>query len=145
MFDAESFLNQTTAAANATVIPPVPEGEYIAIIKSLKARVNNDGSVVMDVTWDIDDQNLKEQLKRKMITTRQSVWLDLDSSGNLASGEADNVALGRLRAAVGQNKEGTDWSPQMLIGKAAKIKVGHQVDKQTSEIRDQVKAVTALN
>lgn len=145
MFNAEQFLNATTKSASSTVVKAVPPGEYVGQVSDLKVRVNKDGSCVMDVLWEIPDANLQEELKRKKIITRQSVWLDLDAAGNLSEAEGTNVPLGKLRKALGQNNSGDEWSPNMMIGGVAKITVVEDINKETNDILDRVRNVTSLN
>jgi hypothetical protein len=145
MFNAESFLNATTKNATSTVTKPVPPGEYVGQISDLKVRQNRDGSAVLDVLWEIPDANLQEELKRKKIITRQSIWLDLTPNGDLDEAEGTNVALGKLRKAVGQNEAGQEWSPLQLIGQVAKINVVEDVNKETNDILDRVKSVLPMD
>lgn len=143
-FDPELFGNTTFSEPNATRVAPCPEGTYPAMLKDWKTRVLDDGRVVMDVTWDVDDAGAKEKTGRSAITVRQTVWLDFDANGGLMFGEGKNVGLGRLRDAIGQNAKGQPWSPNMLKGKAAKVKVTHRLDKETGDVYDQVSAVTKM-
>jgi hypothetical protein len=142
-FDPELFMNTNFAEANATKVIPCPAGEYNGIIEDVKTRVLDSGQVLMDVVWNIDDVKAKEKSGRDKLTVRQSVWLDFEN-GNLAFGEGKNVGLGRLRAALNQNAAGKPWSPAMLKGQVAKVKVTHRPDKTTGDLYDQVSAVSAL-
>lgn len=145
-FDPELFMNTSFDQESATRVMPCPVGEYTAQVKDVKTRVLGNGSVVMDVTWVIDDANARQITGRKEITSRQSVWLDFDEGGNLAFGEGKNVGLGRLRKALNQNKAGQPWSPSMLKGGVAKVKVAHTPSKDNPEdMYDNVVAVAALS
>ena len=42
-------------------------------------------------------------------------------------GKGKNVALGRLREALGQNTPGKPWSFGMLVGQVAKVAVKHRI------------------
>lgn len=143
-FDPALFMQTSFTEENATKLVPCPAGEYNAQIKDVKTRLLDNGSVVMDVTWTIDDQAVREATGRKEVTSRQSVWLDFDN-GNLAFGEGKNVGLGRLRKALNQNTAGQPWSPSMLIGGVARVKITHTPDKKTGDIYDNVVAVSALS
>lgn len=123
-FDPEMFLNTQTEDANETQFQPIPENEYTAVIDDLKPRVVND-KPVLDVVWAIDDEGVKAETGLDKPTVRQTIWLDVDSSGNLEAGKNKNISLGRLRDALKQNEPGKPWSPQMLLGNVARINVTH--------------------
>jgi hypothetical protein len=73
----------------------------------------------------VTDQRVKEKLKRESVKVRMRLSLDLSDAGGLATGPNKNVALGRLRDALNQNKPG--WTPQQLLGAGPFIgKVTHQ-------------------
>ena len=126
MFDTENFLNQTVEGKLDTETPVVPEGEYPAHIEDVKARTTQNGSVIMDVTWTIDDPAVAETVGIQNPRVRQSIFLDVTESGALDTSKGKNVALGRLRSALGQNTEGA-WSPAQLLGQSAKVRVSHRV------------------
>lgn len=133
-FDPNTFLDSVVTEANATKIIPCPVGEYTAVVKDVKPRMwtsKNDPSksgVALDIIWDVDDLSVKEVLGRDSVTVKQGLMLDMNSHGQLETGEGKNVGLGRLREAVGLNQPGRPFSPNMLAGQAARIKVKHRVD-----------------
>lgn len=143
-FNADLFMQTETSDANATAIVPCPVGDYPAVVEAVRPRALDDGRVVMDVVWNIDDANVKAACKRDKVTVRQSVWLDMQN-GVILGGEGVNVGLGRLRAALNQNKAGEAWSPAKLVGGTARVRVTHRADKDTGQIYDQVSAVTPLS
>ncbi len=148
-FDPEAFMNSAeTTAAFDTVLTTIPESdEYIGSIKTLKLRTAKD-SVIMDVTWSILNlaDNLKQELNLAEPTVRQSIFLDFDGNGRLASGPNVNVQLGQLREACGQNVAGTPWRPLMLQGAGpCKLKVTKRVDpKNAARVFNDVAAVTRM-
>lgn len=144
-FDPDAFMNTQFQEPNATRIIPCPAGEYNAMISDLKTRTLPNGNVTMDVVWEIDDVGVREKTGRPKVTVRQTCWLDFDANGGLAFGEGKNVGLGRLRAAVGQNTAGQPWSPGMLKGRTARVKVTHRADKDSGDIYDQISTVSALS
>lgn len=143
-FDADLFMNTQFNESNATRMAPCPEGTYPAMISDTKIRVLDSGKVIMDVVWAVDDAGVKEKTGRDNPTVRQTVWIDLDPNGGLAFGDGKNVGLGRLREAVAQNTKGQAWSPAMLKGRPARIKVTHRLDKDSGDVYDQVSAVSKL-
>lgn len=148
MFSPEQFLDMQTTEANDTKLVPVPVGEYIAIADEVKARQwrkKDDPSIAglaLDIVWSIDDAAVKQLLGRDKVTVKQGLMLDLTESGGLDMGKGKNVALGKLREAVGLNEPGRPFSPAMIQGQMAKIKVDHRVDGDT--IYSDVKAVTKV-
>lgn len=144
-FNPETFLNTEATEANATAYTPVPEGEFNAVVKAIKPRVLTDGRAVLDVTWTVDDEAVRQETGMAEPSVRQTLWLDITESGGLDFGKGKNVGLGRLREAVGQNQSGKPWAPGMLIGQVAKVKVGHSIDKRDGvTINADVKAVLPL-
>lgn len=148
MFDPSQFLEQQTSEANDTKLVPIPVGEYTAIVEKVEARQwrkKDDPSVsgvALDNIWEIDDAALKQLLGRDKITVKQGIMLDLTETGGLDMGKGKNVALGKLREAVGLNTPGMPFAPSMLVGRAAKIRVEHRIDGEN--IYSEVKAVTKL-
>ncbi len=128
MFDELTFLNTTTEGENSTEYTPVPEKEYQAVILKIGTR-NGSGDkgdwAVLDVTWQIDDAIAAEITGIDSPTVRQTIFLNLSESGGLDMGRGKNIQLGRLREAVGQNSGA--WTPTMLEGNVATIKVEHRI------------------
>lgn len=142
MFDVDALLENTTTESNETSFTPIPEGEYTATISSVKARSPKEGMALLDIVYDIDDPDLAQRLNRQKVTVRQSVFLDIEN-GKLATGPNQNVDLGRVREAVGQNQAGKPWAPSMLEGAGpVRIIVGHRQDKNDpAKVYDDVKKV----
>jgi len=131
-FDPTAFLNATITESNSTETVPVPEGEYLSI--SEKAEVvpwqSRDGSnsgLKLVITWEIQDEGVKELLARSKVTARQDIMLDLTETGQLDMGKGRNVALGRLREALDLNKPGDPFSFAMIAGRMGKIVIKHRI------------------
>lgn len=148
MFDPNQFLDMQTTEANDTKLVPVPAGEYLAIADDVKARQwkkRDDPTVsglALDIKWAIDDPAVKALLEREKVIVEQGIMLDLTDSGGLDMGKGKNVTLGKLREATGLNQPGAPFSPMMLVGRSAKIRVEHDV--QGENIYARVKAVTKI-
>lgn len=141
-FDLDTFMNSVTTDAGSTVLEPVPFGEYEAFVDDIKVRTTRTGKVVMDLIWAISDQSLQEQLGRDKVTVRQSVFVDVSPSGGIDFNKGKNVQLGRVREALGQNKEGEAWSPMQLRGAGpARITVTQRMDDETGNTYNDVKQV----
>ena len=129
MFDPDSFMSSTTEGEMSTEYTPVPEGEYNAVIDNVNARESSSDKgdfVMLDVTWKIDDAHVAEVTGIENPTVRQTIFLDITSSGGIDMAKGKNIQLGRLREAVNQNKPGP-WSPSMLPGNVAKVKISHRM------------------
>jgi len=139
-FDPTSFLSQETTDQMDTSFTPIPAGEYPALIKSVDARQqpsHKDPSLtwtILDVTYAIDDQGVREETGLPEPTIRQSIFLDISDDGKLDGGKGKNVNLGRLREAVGLNQPGQAFSFGALIGQACVVAVKHNPDKNDPEI-----------
>lgn len=125
-FDPDQFLSGTVAGEMATEFTPIPEGEYNAVIEKVDARATRGGGAILDVTWTIDDQAVRDATGLDNPRCRQSVFLDITASGGIDVGKGKNVQLGRLREAVGQNGPQA-WAPGMLVGNVARVKVEHRL------------------
>jgi len=141
MFNPEDFMNTETTVQNETDYTPMPEGEYPAVISKLDSRMAG-STPVLDVTWMIDDQAVREQTGMDEPTCRQTIWLDVTESGGLEAGANKNVQLGKLREALGQN-DGSPWSPQMLNGQPARVIVKHSSPNEQGAVYANVVQVAA--
>lgn len=129
MFDPKTLLDATTTEANSTVRIPIDAGEHVAVIGEVGIRNGNkDGRdwAFLDVTYDIDNPELKAKLGRDKISLTQGVGLDFTPIGGLDYSKGKNVMLGRLREAVGLNVPGQPFGFRMLQGKVVKILVNHK-------------------
>lgn len=133
-FDPEAFLNAQQQGANATQFKPCPAGEYPAVADDVKPREwvsqeKGTSGVALDVFWSIDSDAVRNELGREKVIVVQGIFLDLTPSGALDMGENKNVRLGQLREAVGLNDPNQPFSFGMIRGKAAKVKVEHEIYK----------------
>lgn len=142
-FDAEKFMNSTVDPM-ATQFTVCPEGEFPFIIDSdpkqlipkhlegISQKNNQPYSFdQLEFSCLCQDQNVLASLKRDKVVVRLRVNLDLTAAGDLEVGQDKNVGLGRLRAALDQNKPG--WNPRMLLGAGPFIgKVEHSQVKDAT-------------
>lgn len=139
-FNADDLMNSSVNGAMETSFIPVPEGEYRANISKVAIRQAKD-SILLDVTWEIDDDAVRSATGIDNPQVRQSLFLDINESGSLDLGKGKNVGLGRLREAVGQNGPGA-WAPGQLMGCPAMVRVSHR--SYNNQIFADVKGVSAL-
>lgn len=137
-FDPDAFLNTEYQEAAATKLEPVPEGEYQAQIDNVTAKQittkEGDERIVMEIIWNILDDDVKAQLGMDKVTVKQGLFLDLSEEGSIDMSKGKNVRLGRLREALGQNKDGKPWSPGKMIGESAFVQVTQRPDKADPEV-----------
>lgn len=126
-FQVDDILNSTTEGAMETSFTPVPEGEWRGSCSKVEARAVGEqkDKIVMDVHWTINDPQVLEATGMEAPSVRQSIFLDRNLAGGLDLGKGKNVALGKLREAVDQNGP-TPWSPGMLVGSVAVVRVAHR-------------------
>lgn len=141
----EEFLQTTTEVALDDVIDPCPPGEHLCIAGKPEVATftykkgENEGQTGyrMIIKWDVQDEAVKQQLDRSKVTVTQSVLLDVTPDGNgLDFSKGKNIGLGQIRTALGQNTPGQPWSPVMIEGQPAKVKVkaGVYNDRVTAEV-----------
>ena len=150
-FNADLFLSTSIEEANSTSRVLIPEGDYQAVIKAVKARggvseKSGEAYAMLNVTWVILDDEVKRITNEDEPAVHQSLFLDVLPNNSLDCRDGKNVDLGRLRAALGQNKPGKTWNPSMLQGGATMIKVGHKMRKdkegaETGELEAIVKRI----
>ena len=147
-FNPDQFLDQTITESNDTTVVPVPVGDYTAVATEVKCRSwqsKNDPSqagLALDITWEIDDESVKEFLGRSKVTVKGGIMLDVTDSGGLDMSKGRNVALGRLREALDLNKPGQPFSFSMIPGRVAKVNVSHRISGE--EIFAEVKRVAHI-
>jgi hypothetical protein len=132
-FDVHSFLDAAVSGANDTKIVPCPAGEFRAIITKVEARTwaSKDGSksgIALDVSWDIEDPEVRQRLNRTEVIVRQGIMLDITPDNRIDTGVGKNVSLGRLREAVNMNDPSQPFSFNMLPGQMAVVTVTHRPD-----------------
>lgn len=148
MFSPDQFLDMQIEGSNDTEIVPVPVGEYTAVADDVKVRqwqAKDDPSksgLALDLVWNIDDAGVREVLGREKVTVKQGIMLDLTESGGLDMGKGRNVALGRLREALGLNEPGQPFAFSMIPGRIAKVSVKHRMYEDS--IFAEVKGVAKL-
>lgn len=140
MFDANEFMQSQMDKPMETEYTLVPIGEYMATIDDFTSeafevvnfeykqgeRAGTPGSMTkFTIPFVVQDDRVKRELQRDKVTVAKQVILDLEDDGKtLANGPNKNIELGRIRAAVGQDKG--VWSFANLRGAGPlMIKVTH--------------------
>lgn len=140
MFDANEFMQGQMDKPLETEYTLVPVGEYMATIDDFTAdafevvnfeykkgeRAGTPGSMTkVTIPFVIQNDKVKAELQRDKVIVSKQLILDLEDDGKtLASGPNKNIELGRIKAAVGQEKG--PWSFSMLRGAGPlMVKVTH--------------------
>ena len=100
--------------------------------------------IILDVRFEVLDDEIREQLDMDRVLITQGYFCDLTSDGLLDWGTNKNIALGRLRDAVGQNVDGEPWAPGMLKGAGPLLGMISIEDDNNGVPRNRVKSTTAL-
>lgn len=146
-FNPQAFLDASVRSSNDTKAVPIPMGDYMGVIEKVVPRQwqSKDGSksgVALDIFWTIEDEQLKVEMGRTELKSKQGIMLDLDKEGSLDTSKGKNIGLGRLREAVGKNEDGEAFTFGMLPGLSAKVTISHRVDGE--DTYSEVKSVTRL-
>ena len=144
LFDPNTFLDTSVDAVFETKFVPIPEDWYRATITDLKAQTGSkDGKhwVRLEPIWQIEGEDeLAKKLARTEMLVKQSFFVDLTEEGAFAVGTNQNLQLGQLCDAVGQNKPGP-WKPANLLGRSAKIYVSVKSSEKTGREYNEVTKV----
>lgn len=151
LFDPASFLSQETTEA-ATKRPPIPAGDYTAVVKEVKPRqwTSKDGSksgLAFDIPLTLElpgDVQTACGLDKPELTLTDSIFVDLTESGLMDWATGKNRGLRYYREATGQNVAGQPWSPMKLVGQPLKVKIGHRIIDQgpaAGEITEEIKGI----
>lgn len=153
-FDPSVFLSTVFTSPSITERILCPVGEWMGTVDSVDAREwtgKEDPSkkgIAMDILWRIEDSEVKEACKRDKVILRSSVMFSYTEDGLTIDMEkaAADVNFGRLRDAVGLND--TEFAPQMLPGRSAKVRVNHvpfnNPKTGMTELKDEIVAITRL-
>src|ERR1700761_4108350 len=130
-FDPTQFLDTQFTEATDTRSLQIPEATYPALIEKVALRIGEikkgeragEQFVALDVTYDLDDADLKAKFDRSKITVKQGIMLDMKSIDPFVIdfGAFKNKNLGLLREAVGLNAPGQPFSFSMLNGRPVKV------------------------
>lgn len=146
MFDPDTFLDSYVEEANETERVLIPAGVYAAFVEDVDSRSGSkeDGSpwVQLVIKWNIEDAGVQESLNRDKVLLTDAFFIDLNDDDAIATGVNKNVRLGKLRKAVGKN-DGR-FSPRDLLGCRALINVKHSVNKETGNVREDVKDYASM-
>jgi hypothetical protein len=132
-FDVTDLMEQTVEGAMITQLPAIPKGDRQLIIKSLRLLPPTaERKAMLFVECIIDDAEVKELTGQAEPVATLMMFLDVDDRGMLLAQEPNNMDLGKLRRAVGQNGS-EDWKISYLQGQVFSGMVSTRVDKTTGD------------
>lgn len=134
IFDPTAYLDATLEAPTKKR-PPLPVGDYTAVIGEVTARAwqgKKDPSK-SGIAWDVPltleiPADIQASLGLSVATLQltDSVMLDLTDGGLIDNGPGRNRRLRMYREAVDLNKAGDTFSARLMQGKVVKVKLSHE-------------------
>lgn len=140
IFDPDAFMEEATAEAFDTEYAQVPAGDWTAVVHDvMKPREftnkNGETNYVMDIVWKVMDDEVKTEVGRDVVTIKQGIYLDLTPEGKLDHSRGKNIALGKVREALGLNQPGRPFALGMLRGQGpAIVRVAHKPAKDDPNV-----------
>jgi len=135
MFNPDTFLDATIEAPTEKR-PPLPAGDYTAVIGEVKSRAwqGKKDPTKSGIAWDIPltleipaDVQTQLGLQQPTITLTDSIMLDLTDAGTIDNSPGKNRGLRNYREALDMNKAGDVFSARKMTGQAVRVKVKHEL------------------
>jgi len=135
MFNPDTFLDATIEAPTEKR-PPLPAGDYTAVIGEVKSRAwqGKKDPTKSGIAWDIPltleipaDVQTQLGLTQPTITLTDSIMLDLTDAGTIDNSPGKNRGLRNYREALDMNKAGDVFSARKMTGQAVRVKVKHEL------------------
>lgn len=135
MFNPDTFLDATIEAPTEKR-PPLPAGDYTAVIGEVKSRAwqGKKDPTKSGIAWDIPltleipaDVQTQLGLTQPTITLTDSIMLDLTEAGTIDNSPGKNRGLRNYREALDMNKAGDVFSARKMTGQAVRVKVKHEL------------------
>lgn len=148
MFNPDTFLDATIEAPTEKR-PPLPAGDYTAVIGEVKSRAwqGKKDPTKSGIAWDIPltleipaDVQTQLGLTQPTITLTDSIMLDLTDAGTIDNSPGKNRGLRNYREALDMNKAGDVFSARKMTGQAVRVKVKHELYED--QIMERVGGVT---
>lgn len=147
IFDPSTFL-EATLTEPTTKRPPLPIGDYTAVIKAIDPKSGEkDGRAWarFDITLSLEVPAHVQTdlgLSNSTLDLKHTVFLDITPQGGLDNGPGKNRQIGFYRDALDMNKTGDVFSPKNMIGKPLLAKVSH--DLKGDAVYEKISGVTKL-
>ena len=148
IFNPESFLD-VTLTEPTTKRPPLPAGDYTAVLMDTKARAwtgktdSTKSGVAIDITLEVTlSPELAAIIGQPVINLFDSIMLDSTPSGSLDNSPGKNRRLRLYREALNMNKAGESFSIRAMAGRLINLKVKHEIYQ--GDIQERVDSVAAV-
>lgn len=144
LFDPTLILNAETTEVN-TRRPPLPPGDYVAIIQTPKIRPwkkpdTEETVYFLSIPMKIQvPAELQAEGQPAEVTVTQDIGLDLTENGTLDNSVGKNMGQRRYREALGMNVPGESFSWAKAVGQLIGVKLGHR--EYNGELYEDVKGV----
>lgn len=135
LFNPEAFLDATLTEPTEKR-PPLPVGDYTAILGEIKARAwqGKTDPTKSGIAWDIPmeiqvppDTQAALKLSQPTIKLTDSLLLDLTDGGLIDNSPGKNRRLRLYREALDMNKPGDTFSARRMTGGVVKVKISHEL------------------
>ena len=134
LFDPAAYLDLTLTDPTEKR-PPLPPGDYTAIIGEVTARKwqGKQDPTKQGIAWDIPlkiqvPSGFQDALKLPPeITLTDSCMLDLTPQGLFDNGVGKNRRVRTYREALDMNKPGDTFGPRQMQGRLVTVKVEHEL------------------
>lgn len=135
IFDPSTFLDATVDTPTEKR-PPLPVGDYTAVIGEIEARSwtgkkdPSKSGIAYDVPLSIEipaEVQASLGLTQPTLSLKDSIMLDLTEAGTIDNAPGKNRRLRMYREAVDMNKSGDVFSARKMTGKVIKVKLSHEL------------------
>lgn len=135
LFDPASYLDATLTEPSEKR-PPLPEGDYTAIINDVKSRTwtGRKDPTKTGIAWDVvlilqvpAEIQAAAGLTADTLTLTDSIMLNLTPQKTIDNSKGANRHLRAYREAVNLNKSGDTFSARALIGQTVLVKIAHDM------------------
>lgn len=131
-FDPNQFLD-VEMSAPLERRPPLPPGDYTAVIGEVKAANWSKGDksgtrLIVPLAIEIPPAVADSlRLNSSSLTLTDSIMLDTTEQGTIDMAPGRNSRLRLYREALDMNKPGDTFSPRRMQGRPVKVKLSHEM------------------
>jgi hypothetical protein len=135
----QSLFETAVEGSNSTKMNLLPPGLYSAQINKIGEPqfLGENKNVGFRVSFNI----LNPPSDDTFAPVSATIFLDLTPQMQLDMSEGKNVALGRLREALDQNKPNVPWKFSDMLGQLCKVQITHELNKKTGDLNAQVRRI----
>jgi len=151
-FDPQAFLDAQISEPTVKR-PPIPAGDYTAVIGEVKARVwqGKKDPTQSGIAWDVPlaieipaevQAALGVEFKDGILTKTDSIMVDTTPQGTIDNSVGKNNQLRRYRDACDMNKPGDVFSARKMQGIPVLVKIKH--GEWQGEVTEEIAGVAKL-